>query len=348
MYFILTNLVVLVLATSLFWWLSGYDSRLTGHNETEDLIRRGFRCGVSLVLVEISFIFLWQYLTSHDPWAGFLYLLVAMPLVIIWCGCVSHLGAHVFGWLIDPEDRRAFHPRTEVRLLDGIAELIRTGKTAEAIRVCEALKTSGEVNIVTLELTLEHLGVPQKNAKIIKPLAEADRLRSQGKFAEAELILQSLLLRNPQDVEAAMMLMRLYAQDLHQPMSAMLVLQTLEKQPHVAPAHVDFARRSIEEWSDPRRQPPEPDEPPPSGSVDELLARGFLGTAIEMLEEQVKAQPQDFERRMKLAEVQAVNCRNLPAAEKMVKQMEGTFSREQIQFAGARLKEWRESTGKIK
>ena len=265
-----------------------------------------------------------------------------MPLVLIWSGCGSHLGAHVFGWLIDPQDKRAFHPHMEVRLLDGIAELIRTGKTAEAIRVCEALKTSGEVSVSTLELTLEHLGVPQKSAKIVRPLTEADRLRSEGKFLEAELILQSLLLKNPRDLEAAMQLMRLYALDLHQPLNASRVLLTLEKQPRIDPAHLDFARRSIAEWSTPRTQPPELPESPPVGSADELLARGFFGTAIEMLEEQIKARPQDFELRLKLVEVQAVNCKNFPVAEKIVKKMDGIFTPEQVEFAVNRLRAWRE------
>ncbi len=344
MYFVLINLAVLVLTTSFFWWLSGYDSQLTGHNETRDFVRRTFRCGLSLVLVEISFIFLWQYLVRHDPWAGFLYLLSAMPLVLIWCSCGSHLGAHIFEWFIDPHDKRAFHPHLEVRLLDGIAELIRTGKTAEAIRICEALKASGEVSVSTLELTLEHLGVPQKSAKIAKPLTEVDRLRSERNFLEAELILQSLLLKNPRDLEAAMQLMRLYALDLHQPLSAACVLQTLEKQPRMDPAHLDFARRSIAEWSIPRTQPPELPESLPVESADELLARGFIGTAIEMLEEQIKARPQDFELRIKLAEVQAVKCKNFAVAEKIVKKMDGIFTREQVEFAGSRLGAWREGT----
>jgi hypothetical protein len=340
MSFVLTNLAVMTLATMFFWWLSGFDSRLTDEDKLADFIHRGLRCAVSLVLVEISFVYLWQYATRHDPTAGFTYVMVAMPLAVIWCGCLSHLGAHAFNWAIDPEDKRAYDPRTEVRLLDGIAELIRTGKTAEAIRVCETLKISGEVNVATLELVLEHLGVPQKNGRIVKPLTEADRLRSLGNFSEAELILHSLLLNNPRDMDAAMLLIRLYAQDMHQPMSAKLVLATLEKQPHMTPAHLEFARRSIEEWTNPRS--PEPAQSLPSGSVDELLAQRYIGTAIETLQEQIKAQPQDFALRMKLAEVQVVHCKNLPLAEKIVKQMEGTFSREQIQFAGTKLKEWRE------
>lgn len=341
--FILANAVVFLLAALFFWWLSGFDGRLTGLNGARDLARRVIRCGVSLVLVEISFIFFWQYLKVHNPWAGFLYLLTAMPLVIIWCGCMSHLGAHAFTWLIDPDDRRSYHPRAEVRLLDRLGDLIRAGKTAEAIRVCELLKASGEVNIVTLELALEHLGVPQPNARVFKPLAEAHRLQVAGKFPEAELILQSVLSKNPRDAEAALSLIRLYARDMGRPEKARRVLNALARQPHVSDAHLDFARSSIEEWIAPRPESPEPTEPIPVGSVDELLARGFFGTAVQMLEEQVMAEPKNFDLQLKLVEVQAVNCHNLPVAEKLLKQMEGTFSREQIQFAGSRLKEWQVS-----
>jgi hypothetical protein len=337
--FMIINLAALALATCFFWWLSGFDSKLTSENGVADFIRRGVRCGVTLVLVEISFVNLWRYIEDHDPAAGFAYMVAAMPLVIIWCSCLSHMGAHAFGWLIDSEDKRPFDPRREGRVLDGIAALIRKGRKEEAIRLCESLKDTDEVSAATLAFTLEHLGVPQKDAKMTKPLAEADRLRSQGKFSEAEVVLHSVLFKNPRDMEAAMMLMRLYAQDMHQPMSAMLVLRTLEAQPRMAADHLDFARRSIEEWSNPQ---PEPSvELPPAGSVDELLAQGFIGTASEMLEEQVKAQPRDFDLQMKLLEVQAVHGKNFPLAEKMVRRMEKTFSPEQVEFAAARLKEWR-------
>jgi hypothetical protein len=162
---VIINLAVLALATWFFWWLSGFDSKLTSENEVADFIRRGVRCGVTLVLVEISFVNLWRYIEDHDPAAGFAYMVAAMPLVIIWCSCLSHMGAHAFGWLIDSEDKRPFDPRREGRVLDGIAELIRKGRKEEAIRLCESLKDTDEVSAATLAFTLEHLGVPQKDAK---------------------------------------------------------------------------------------------------------------------------------------------------------------------------------------
>jgi len=72
-----------------------------------------------------------------------------------------------------------------------------------------------------------------------------------------------------------------------------------------------------------------------------LLAQGFIGTAIERLEELVKAKPQDFDLQMKLLEVQAVQGKNFPMAEKMVRRMEKIFNPEQVELAAARLREWR-------
>ena len=174
---------------------------------------------------------------------------------------------------------------------------------------------------------------------------QAARLRAEGKFAEAEQRLKSLLAQNPADAGAAMMLMRLFAQDLRQPGRAHEVLRQLEKQPHVAASHLEFARRSIDEWSRPKPEKTEVAAPPES--VEELLAQGFLGTAIERLEEQIKAQPQDFALRLKLAEIHAVRCKDFQRAEKMIRQMETSsiFSPPQTESARAKLKEWCAAAG---
>ena len=198
---------------------------------------------------------------------------------------------------------------------------------------------------MTLENTLEFLGVPQVNSKPENPLTQAAQLRAQGKFAETEKLLKSLLAKNPADADAAMMLMRLFAQDLRQPGRAHEVLRQLEKQPQVAASHVEFARRSIEEWSRPKPEKTEAATPPES--VEELLAQGFLGTAIERLEEQIKAQPQDFALRLKLAEIHAVKCRDFQRSEKMIRQMETSpnFSPQQTALARAKLQDWRAAAG---
>jgi|SRR5665213_1170511 len=326
---ILWHIGALVLIALVAWWFSGYDSKLTGENRREDLIRRIFRCGLTLFLVEVLF------------WLPPSVLLIPIFLGMLWAGCLAEFFSRGFRWLIDPEDKRQLDPKQNVRQLDLIAALIRSGRKTEAIQLCESLKVSGEVDIVTLETTLEFLGVKQERAKIPTPLAEAARLRALGKFTEAEQRLKSLLAKNPADADAAMMLMRLYAQDLRQPGKAHEILRALEKQPHVAASHVEFARRSIDEWS--RAKPEKIEIAVLPESVGELLAQGFFGTAIERLEEQIETQPQDFDLWLKLAEVHAVRCKNFQRAEKIVQQMEtgSSFSLQQIESARATLKAWR-------
>ena len=48
---------------------------------------------------------------------------------------------------------------------------------------------------------------------------------------------------------AAFLLMRIYAQDLKRPEKADVLLQTVGQRPHVPPVFVEYARRSIQEWS---------------------------------------------------------------------------------------------------
>lgn len=334
------NLIVLIASTVVFWWLSGFDSHLSGDHGFRDLTRRGARCGISLAIVEACFLYLWRYVNEKNADAGYIYLVIAMPLAILWCGCLSQLGARFFNALIDPEDPEQFEPDKEERLLEKIAELIRGGKKEQAIQLCKALKVSGEVSSAALDMTLEHLGLPQADCKMVKPLAAAHRLRRQGKFEEAAAMLKALLAENPRNVDAAMPLMRIYAQDLGRADQAWKILAALEKQPHVAAAHLEFARRSIEEWSQPRPAPLE--EAEVGGSVDELLAQGFIGTAIEMLEEQVDAEPGNFDLQLKLAGFYARYAKNVTTAERIIRRMDGKFSPDQLLIARARLQEWRQ------
>jgi len=194
-----------------------------------------------------------------------------------------------------------------------------------------------------LEMTLEHLGVPQPRFQRPKPLLEADRLRSQGKFPEAEMILNSLLAQNPRNLDAAMMLMRLYAQDLHRPDKAGEVLRVLERQPHMPAAHLEFARRSIGEWH--HGKPRTEEIAPQPESIDELLAQGYFGTAIEILEQKIKEQPQDFDLRLTLAEVYARHCGDDLRAKKIVREIQtnSAFSPEQKLSAWPKLEEWRKT-----
>jgi tetratricopeptide (TPR) repeat protein len=342
MAFFFTNLVVLAFATLGFWWLSGYDSRLTGENEKADRVRRGIRCGVTLLLIEPAFWCLWQYWHYGDQICGVAYLAILIPLALIWVGCLAEMFARGFHWLVDPEDDREFDANKHVRDLDTIATLIKNGSKEEAIQLCKELKESGDASALAMETMLEHLGVPQNRVQKPKPLMEASRLREQGHFAEAELILNSLLQENPANVDAALMLMRLYAQDLKRSDKAYEILRSLNEQPYVSAAHLEFASRSIHEWRNPR--PQEAAEVLPE-SVDELLAQGYFGTAIEILEQKIKEQPQDFDLRLKLAEVHAVHFNDFPRAEKILRQVEtdANFNPAQIESGRVKLKEWRDA-----
>jgi tetratricopeptide (TPR) repeat protein len=343
MLFFLANIVVLALATLASWWLSGYDARLTGENERRDFIRRAIRCSLTLFMVELAFLSLWRYWRYGDQASGMAYLILALPLALLWVGCLGEWCAHIFHGLIDPEDRRRFDPRKSRRDLDMLASLVKDGRKEAAIQLCQMLKESGDVSVATLDTLLEHLGVKPDNVPKSTPLTEAYQLCSQGKLREAETRLNSLLAENPANVDAALMLMRLYAQDLHRSDKASEVLRSLEQQPNVARAHIEFARRSIDEWSHPKAKEVVGEAQPES--LEELLAKGYVGTAIEILEQKTREKPADFDLWLKLAETHARHCGNLKQAEKIIQQIEANsaFSPEQIKFAETKLKEWREA-----
>jgi len=341
MAFLLINFLVLIVTLPAFWWLSGFDTRVTGENVVQDRIRRGIRCGITLILIEFGFWGLWQYWRYNDRSAGMAYLASTLPLAIIWCGCVSEMVARTFTWLMDPEDKREFDPNQSLRDLDAIASLIRQGKKSEAIQLCHALKESGTVNVVTLDTMLEQLGAKPAYIPQLKPLQEAVRLRAAGKLSEAEAILNGLLLKNPENVDAAIMLIRLYAQDMGNRFKATEVLHALERQPHVSAGHIDFARRSIDEWLNPKPKEIATEKLPES--LDELLAKGYFGTAVEILEQKIKDHPDDFAVRMQLIEVHGRYFTDFLKIEKIIREMSMNthFTTEQIQQAKMELNNWR-------
>jgi hypothetical protein len=77
-------------------------------------------------------------------------------------------------------------------------------------------------------------------------------------------------------------------------------------------------------------------------SVDELLAAGYLATAVELLENQIQDHPTSFDLYLKLAEAHASYCRNFHLAGKVIRQIESNpaFTPQQILLARSRLKEW--------
>ena len=139
-----------------------------------------------------------------------------------------------------------------------------------------------------------------------------------------------------------MMLMRLYVRDLRQTGKAVEILRKLQKQPHVSAAAIEYAQRSLHDWG---RKKIEPRTEPLPESAEELLKAGYLGTAIEILEQQAKEQPDNFEAQLKLAEAYGFYSADLSRAKKIIEQMEADsrFNKEQIQMANARLDAWRKA-----
>jgi thioredoxin-like negative regulator of GroEL len=164
-------------------------------------------------------------------------------------------------------------------------------------------------------------------------------LRAKGKSAEAEQILKSLLEQNPSNVSAAMMLMRLYVQDFKRGDKAAEILRALQGQPHIPAAQIEYAERSIQDWA--LKKVEEKIELPES--VEELLAAGYFGTAIEMLEAKAAEQPDNFEAQMKLAEAYGLHSRDISKAKKIIEKLgkKSIFNEEQIQTAKVKLEEWR-------
>ena len=336
---ILLDIAVLAAIALGTWWLTGFDKTAGGESKRDHHLSRAIRC---VVVVFLSGIFIWSGLSNIH-----ILIFIAFGIALALRSPISEVFAHGFLRMADPAmyDDREFDPKKAQRYQDAIAQLIHSGRKDEAIKLCEELKESGEVDIVTLQNTLEFLGVKQERP-LAKPMAQVGRLRTQGKFVEAEQLLKSLLVKNPADHEAGIMLMRVYAQDLREPARAHEVLRELEKQPYMPAANLEFARRSIGEWSQTKsaatQEPQEPAGSPKLESLDDLLEQGSYGTAVAMLEQYIKAQPGDFELRLKLAEVYAVQCKDFYRAEKVVRQIElaPNFNPQQVALARAKLAEW--------
>lgn len=338
----LLNIGVLIIVTLVVWWLTGYDKNVSGESKRDRHLSRAIR---SVAVVFLVALLLW--------FPGVLTLLIApISIALVLRSSLSEIFTHGLLGLLDPalHDRRELDLKQAQRYQDAIAHLIHTGRKEEAIQLCEELKKSGELDAGTLAMTLEFLGVKQERAALERPLNEAARLRTEGKLLKAEELLKSLLAKNPADGGAAMLLMRLYAGDRRQFSRAAEVLRALEKQKHVARAQIEFARRSLDEWS---RPPPGKIQAallPPPESVDELLAQRHFGSASERLEKDIRATPGDFELRLKLAEIYARHCDDLPGAGKVIRQLaaEKAFSAEQLAVAAGKLKEWRAARGQRK
>src|SRR6185437_13570508 len=141
----IANVIIILVLMAGAWWLSGYDSRVTGENPGADVTRRALRCGVTLVLLVMATL------------NGYIAIFIFVSLGVMWASCVAELFARQFHKVVDPEDDREFDPKETERNLDFLAQLTREGRIKEALEFCEKLQKSGEISPLTLEAKLHHL-----------------------------------------------------------------------------------------------------------------------------------------------------------------------------------------------
>ncbi len=344
-----SDLVFIALGIAAAWWLSGYDHRVTGEDPKADLIRRTIRVGITAVLLSSVMI------------NGYFALYIFVVIGIYWAGCGSEFVARQFHRAIDPEDKRAFDPKETHRNLDLLAQFVREGRTREALDLCKQLQTSGEASPMALDATLYHLYQNNLDSISTAPmLVEPCRLRELGQFTEAEALLKRIIEAQPENWPAMLLLVRVYAEDLHQPNKALAFITPVDKKnPPLHPAFTKYAKRSIEEWYAAALQGKRSENQPAVAlasvdstpvapavmtevSVDELLKDGQLTNAIELLENTTRKEPKNFDAWMKLAEVHAIYCVDLNRAGKIFRTMElsSNFTPEEINRTRAQLREW--------
>jgi tetratricopeptide (TPR) repeat protein len=341
MSFITTVIIVAVLIAGA-WWLSGYDSQVTGENKMEDFIRRAIRCAITLLLVCLA--------TLNSYFAIFIFVVLA----VLWARCLAEFFTRRIQNIVDPHDDRKFDPQEVERDLDLLAQLVRQGRNTEVLDLCKKIEESGEASHLAIEATLHRLYQETVDSIDTSPfLRDVRQLNEQGKFAEAESRLKQMIAAQPTNWAATLLLMRVYVKGLEQPIKALAYLQSDDKQPHLPVAFRDYARRSIARWAEEaaNHQGGEPRDAgaqvrpvarEPELSVDELLGNNQLATAVERLEKDLSEQPRNFDRWLNLAKAYAVYCRDFNRAGKIIQKMESTsaFTAEEIQRAKGQLRDW--------
>jgi len=341
-----SHFTLLVIAAIFFWWLAGYDVRVTGENRFQDYRRRTVRSLITLGLIQIAWINAWAWRETSNRINGLMFVAAMMPLAFIWAGCLSELLTRWFCSLIDFGDNQKSGSQTDAPNLDEVASLIRSGRKREAIQLCQKLRKSGDAGVLIVETMLAHLGVQEPNRRPSKPLVEAGHLGTQGKFKQAAALLNSLLAKEPANADAAFMLVRIYAKDLRRPRRARRAFRHFLSHSNLSTALIDYMDSSIHDWS--RATPPTEacsSAPAPDvQSIDEMLAQGRFGTVVDILEQKLMQQPGNFDLWMKYAETHGRYCSNFQRAEKIVQKIEANpgFSAEQMELARTTLSQWRQ------
>jgi tetratricopeptide (TPR) repeat protein len=232
----------------LAWWISGYDPKLTGENERKDLLGRILRCGFTLFLMAAGLA-----ATALDPsFGGVTAIIIAIPMVILWLNCLGEAFAQAFHSLIDaPPNSSGSNPNKLTADLDRLAELSNRGQTTEALQLCAELLKKGEASRLAMETMCFRLYSQMfaNESLLASPsLLPIYELCETGRFTEAESHLTQIRERDPENLLAVFLLMRLYARNLQQPEMARALIQLLEKSPKTPPMFPAYADYQIKEW----------------------------------------------------------------------------------------------------
>ena len=334
------DVIFILIVTAVGWWISGYDSHLTGEDYRADFARRFIRTVITCLLVMGAVL------------AGGVAIFFFAGIALVWMSCLAELGARIFHRLVYPDDDRKFDPKEIDRHLDRLGQLIKQGRHTEALDLCKKLQDSSDGTHLALEATLHRLYQEALDSAEKSPLlADVRQSIENGEFERAESRLKEILASQPSSPPATLLLMRLYTVNSSRPDKALALLQPGAKEAQVHPAFAELARQTINNWVAETSRPTNFEaqgaavaiEPPaPELPVEELLKTSQFSTAVERLETSIQDEPRNFGLWMKLAEVYAVHCADLNRAGKIIQKMERTaaFNAEEILQAKAKLREW--------
>ena len=131
-------LILLAPVTVLAWWLSGYDSAVTGENRSADLRRRAIRCAATLLLILIGI----GAAAGGGSFGTFVIIALVVPFGVLWTGCLSEVLGRGFHRLIDSSDSREFDQNELTSELDRLGQLVQQGRAKESIGLCARLRAT--------------------------------------------------------------------------------------------------------------------------------------------------------------------------------------------------------------
>ena len=105
----------------------------------------------------------------------------------------------------------------------------------------------------------------KESLRSYKSLAPIHSFLEHGQFSEAESRLTRIVKRNPKNLPAVYLLVRLYAQNLKHPERAGALIQSLEERSKLPPMFAAYSNHCIKEWLD-------PSEPNGDEGIESLLA----------------------------------------------------------------------------